>query len=219
MAQGIPTPAAEAGADDEEIALLQALLDRLPPPLQPPDVSALDGYLCGVLLQPNKVREGEWLPWVFDIEGRPPPPSPDAGRVADMVRGRATFLGRAIVARQWFDPWVFELEGQTSVAESMLPWVAGFAAAMEHFPGLMRIDDPQMLEPLALLYMHFDGEDLDDAEALLGMIELLEPPQDLGEAVQDIVRSVMLMADVVHPVGTRPGQRRARRMPAARRRR
>jgi uncharacterized protein len=80
-----------------------------------------------------------------------------------------------------------------------LPWVAGFAAAMDRFPALSAINDPELLEPLALLYLHFAPEDLEDADALLAVIEEIEPPPDLAEAVQDIVRAVMLIADVSRP--------------------
>ena len=73
-----------------------------------------------------------------------------------------------------------------------------------------------MLEPLALIYMHFDPQDLDDADALLQMIDTLEPPSDLGEAVQDLVRSVMLLADVTRPLA--PVRRPRRVVPGARRR-
>jgi uncharacterized protein len=80
---------------------------------------------------------------------------------------------------------------------------------MDRFPGLMRFDDVQLLEPLALIYMHFDAQDLEDADALQQMIDTLEPAADLGEAVQDIVRSVMLLADVTRPrsSGVRPKMR------------
>jgi uncharacterized protein len=81
----------------------------------------------------------------------------------------------------------------------VLPWVAGFAAALDRFPGLMQIGDPQLLEPLALIYLHFDADDLEDADALQEVIDTLEPPSDLAEAVQDLVRSVMLLADVTRP--------------------
>ncbi len=50
--------------------------------------------------------------------------------------------------------------------------------------------------------MHFDAQDLEDADALQQMIDTLEPPADLGEAVQDIVRSVMLLADIARPAVT-----------------
>ena len=42
--------------DEQDIQLLQELLDRVPEPLQPLDVSALDGFLCGLLLQPDDIQ-------------------------------------------------------------------------------------------------------------------------------------------------------------------
>ena len=55
--------------DDEDLARLDTLLQSLPAPLEPLDVSALDGYLCGVLLQPRPVPVEAWLPRAADIEG------------------------------------------------------------------------------------------------------------------------------------------------------
>jgi uncharacterized protein len=185
--------------DDNEIALLQVLLDRVPQPLQPLDVSAVDGFLCGVLLQPNAVEVSCWWPSVTDVDGRSLPQGFDARDLQGLVLRRFAQLDQAIAARQWFDPWVFEMDAQTSPSETVLPWIAGFAAAMERFPDLMRIDDARLMEPLALLYLHFDPDDLEDAQALQDLIDTLEPPADLGEAVQDIVRSLMLIADITRP--------------------
>ena len=39
--------------DDREIEELQALLDSVPAPFEPLDVSSLDGFLCGVIVQPR----------------------------------------------------------------------------------------------------------------------------------------------------------------------
>jgi uncharacterized protein len=206
-----PLPADE-GLDDSQLQQLQAELDRVPAPLQPLDVSALDGYLCGVLLQPGSIAAAQWLPMVTDIEARRLPPGFDAGRLHTLVRRRHAQLQAAISARRWFDPWVFELEPDASPSECLLPWVAGFAAAMEHFPALMQLRDARPLEPLALIYMHFDATDLEDADALSAEIETLEPPADLAEGVQDIVRSVMLLADVSHPpAAAAAGTKRRRR--------
>jgi uncharacterized protein len=208
----LPTADAQSvPLDEQEIQQLQDQLDRVPEPLLPLDVSAVDGFLCGLLLQPNDIDAARWLPCITDVEARALPAGFDALTLHALVQRRHEQLRRAIAARQWFDPWVFELEAQASPSECVLPWVAGFAAAMERFPGLMRGDDAQLLEPLALIYMHFDAQDLEDADALQQMIDTLEPPADLGEAVQDIVRSVMLLADVTRPVGriARPRTRRA----------
>lgn len=195
----------------DELQQLQDLLDQVPEPLAPLDVSALDGFLCGLLLQPNDIEPRNWLPCITDVEARALPADFDAAPLHTLVLQRQQQLRRAIAARQWFDPWIFELDEPASVSECMLPWVAGFAMAMERFPGLMRSDDARLLEPLALIYLHFDAEDLDDAKALQAAIDTLEPPADLAEAVQDLVRSIMLLADVTRPLKpSTPGRTRRR---------
>ena len=194
--------------DEQDIQRLQDLLDQVPEPLQPLDVSAVDGFLCGLLLQPNDVAVARWLPCMTDLEARALPAGFDLSPLQALVLRRHGQLQRAISARQWFDPWIFELDEEASVSECVLPWVAGFAAAMDRFPGLMQVDDPQLLEPLALIYLHFDAQDLEDADALQQVIDTLEPPADLGEAVQDMVRSLMLMADITRPLARTPVSRR-----------
>jgi uncharacterized protein len=184
---------------DDDIARLQSLLDAVPPPLQPLDISALDGFLCGVLLQPRPVPAAQWQRWVLDIEGRPLPAGAGAEELLALAGRRHAELDRAIAQRQWFDPWIYQLEDSAEVADSVLPWVAGFAAATDAFPALMAVEHPDLIEPLALLFMHFGEDDLEDADALIEVIHTLEPPADLAEAVQDVVRALMLIADVTRP--------------------
>ena len=191
-----PGPAPLADVDIER---LQALLEALPAPLEPLDVMALDGFLCGVILQPRPVPAAQWQARVLDVDGRPLPPGADAAPLLALVTRRHAELQQAIDTRDWFDPWIFPLDEDSSPTETVLPWVAGFATALDLFPALMAVDDPELVEPLALLYLHFDPADLEDADALLAVIETLEPPADLAEAVQDIVRALMLIADVTRP--------------------
>ena len=218
---------------DADLARLEHLLGSLPSPLQAMDLSALDGYLCGVLLQPRPVTVAQWWPTVLDVDGRAAPDNAATRELQQLVLRRHGELNRVIGERQWFDPWIFASDDEdetpapsededgdaggdaevdpVQAAQAVLPWVAGFAAAMEHFPQLMAMDDGELVEPMALLFMHFDANDLEDADALLAMIETLEPPADLAEAVQDIVRALMLIADVTRP------RRLAELRPAARR--
>ncbi len=204
--------------DDADIERLQLLLDAVPAPLEALDVSALDGFLAGVLLQPKPVPPEQWLRWVTDVEGRPAPAGPALDELQALVRRRHAEVDHAIARRDWFDPWIFPLDDDENsldhspdedppTQDAVLPWVAGFAAAMDAFPALMDHPDPALIEPLALLYLHFDPEDLEDADALLAVIETLEPPADLAEAVQDLVRALMLMADVTRPRAAAPGLR------------
>jgi uncharacterized protein len=202
---------------DAELQRLQALLDDVPAPLEPLDTMALDGYLCGVLLQPRPVPLADWLPHVADLDGRPLPAGFPAEELFGLVQRRHAELNRAIADRQWFDPWVYQLEEDLSPSDTVLPWVAGFAAAMELFPAVMDSDHPELGEPLALMYRHFAPEDLEDADALQAVIDTLEPPQDLAEAVEDLVRALMLMADVTRPRNAQRPARPARKTGAPRR--
>ncbi|MEF7614260.1 YecA family protein [Aquincola sp. MAHUQ-54] len=197
---------------DDEFAELDGLLATLPAPLEPLECSALDGYLVGVLLQPRPVPAARWLAHVHDVDGRPAPPGTPLDRLHALVLRRHAELNQAIEHRQWFDPWVFELDEEASPSEAVMPWVAGFATAMSLFPALMDLPGPEMLEPLATLFAHLDPEDLEDAEELLAEIETLEPPADMTEAVDGLVRSALLLADVSRPraparPAPRPGAR------------
>ena len=189
---------------DAERDRLEALLDAVPPPLEPFDLSALDGFLVGVLLQPRAVPPARWLPFVPDAEGRSPPPGLALGPLQALVQRRHAELERAIAARQWFDPWVFELEADEQGDEPLpsqvvLPWVAGFSAALEVFPALLQIDDAALREPLAVLYANFEPEDLEDVDDLRELIDEIAPPETVAEAVENLVRCALLLADVSRP--------------------
>lgn len=198
--QAMPTTTPpRAPLNDADLDRLQDLLAAVPAPLEPLDVMALDGYLCGVILQPRLVPAADWLAHVLDLEGRPAPAGHDPAPLFELVRRRHAELQRAIDARDWFDPWIYPDEEEAPPSDSVLPWVAGFAAALDLFPDLMAMDAPELIEPLALVYLHFDPADLEDADALAAVIETIEPPSDLAEAVQDLVRAMMLIADVTRP--------------------
>lgn len=227
MTMPSPTPSSSSSAaplDERDIDELQALLDRTPAPLEPLDVSMVDGFLCGVLLQPQMVPASQWLPHLTDADGRALPASFDAERLQALAMRRHAELNDAIGNRQWFDPWVFEMapagdedaDDSPHETDAVYPWVAGFAAAQEYFGGLMALDARSLTEPLALLYRHLAPDDLEDADDLLAEIETLMPPADLSEAVEELVRAVLLLADVSRPQhglakGTAPGRPAARR--------
>jgi uncharacterized protein len=195
-AGGVPA----APLSDREIDELQGLLDGVPAPFEALDVSALDGFLCGVIVQPKGIAPERWRPFVTDADGRPLPVGFDANRLLALVARREAELRAAIERRAWFDPWVFELAGEPAAApegiDAVYPWVAGFAAALETFPGLLGHDEADLIEPLALLYRHLGADDLEDADALRAEIDSLEPPADLAAAVEEIVRATLLLADV-----------------------
>jgi uncharacterized protein len=186
---------------DLDIDELQQLLDAVPAPLEPLDVPSLDGFLCGILVQPERVPSERWLPCITDQDGRSLPRGHDATRLHQLAQRRYVELDAAIGRREWFDPWIFELDGdQGRAVEAVYPWVAGIAAALELFPGVMHLPAALTLEPLALLYRHLDAIDLEDADELLAEIETLEPVAYLEDAVEGLVRATLLLADVTRPL-------------------
>lgn len=193
---------------DAERDRLETLLDALPPPLEPLDLSALDGFLVAVLLQPRPVPRERWLAQVLDVDGRKPPPGLKLDELTALVQRRLAELERAISARQWFDPWIFEVQDEggdePSPSQLVLPWVAGFSAALEAFPALLQIDDAALREPLAVLYAHFDPQDLEDVDDLRELIDEIAPPESLAEAVEGLVRCTLLLADVSRPRAPAP---------------
>ncbi len=209
------TPAAAIRPLSEaELEQLQQMLDGVPAPLESLDVSMLDGFLVGVLLQPKAVPAFQWSRHVLDSdEGRSPPAGFDSHALMALVKRRHQELNQAISQRQWFDPWVFELEEDADPSEVVFPWVAGFSLACELYPELMRQQAADLLEPLANLFRHIDPEDLEDADELLEEIETLEPPADLEEAVESLVSACLMLADI-----TRPQAKPLAQKPPARRR-
>lgn len=213
---------------EAELDGLQALLDEVPAPLEPLDVTMLDGFLCGVLVQPQRVPDHRWLPFVTDADGRPLPPGFPAAAIHRLAQRRHAELDAAIARRDWFDPWVFELdldpddghraagdraEGEAEIdgddtpaeVEAVYPWVAGFVTALDHFPALMDRGGPALNDALVLLYRHLDPDDLEDADDILDAIEQLEPPENLGVAVEELVRATLLLADLGRPLAPRAG--------------
>jgi uncharacterized protein len=171
-----------------------------------------------VLVQPRAIPRARWLPHVTDVDGRALPTRFAVSRLHELALRRHAELNDAIARRQWFDPWVFELSAEdggdedASETDAVYPWVAGFATALELFPDLMALDGQRLTEPLALVYRHLAPDDLEDADELLAEIEQLEPPADLSEAVEELVRATLLLADISRPVRARsasPGRRRA----------
>src|SRR2546422_725257 len=84
-----------------------------PAPLEPCDAVMLDGFLCGVLVQPVLIEPATWLPHVFDFEGQPLPDDVDAqwlARTESLILRRHAALNRAMVEDGWFNPLILEFD-------------------------------------------------------------------------------------------------------------
>jgi uncharacterized protein len=210
-----PTPSAARDLTDAEFAELDDLLQQTPEPLQPVDAVMLDGFLCGVLVQPVLLQPEDWLPYVFDFDGEPRPDSVDAAwreRTTAMVLRRHGALNRAMVEDGWFDPLVLEfddeqppeppadggpdpLAGLSPVSQSLMPWVAGFQHAALSFPELSEMPDDAVMAALARLYRHLPAE-TDEEREVVALLDKEHPLATLDEAMEELVVTVADLYDL-----------------------
>jgi len=188
--------AAAVDLNQDEIGELDALLAAIPEPLEPLDAVMLDGFLCGVLVQPQLVDVDEWLPYVFDAGGHrwgEAEPGPEQRRARALVLRRHAAINRSLAERGDFDPLLLEPspdnadEQQRAAADpigAMLsPWVAGFEQAVQLLPALVELDDAQVRAALARIIAF--GPAADDAKT-----RKAKPAATLEQAIEVIVAGV-----------------------------
>jgi uncharacterized protein len=215
--------AAEQDLSDAEFAELDDLLAQVPEPLEPLDAVMLDGFLCGVLVQPELVADDAWLPFVFDAGGHrwgEAEPSPEQRRARSLILRRHAALNRAIAEFGAFDPFVLEpIADEASsgteaapaapdaepeapldpIGAALLPWVAGFEQALHLLPGLADLDDPAVTTILARLFRFLPESD-DDPHGIFALIERERPLGSLDEAIAEVVACVADLYELTAPL-------------------
>lgn len=211
-----PPPASAKPLSDREITELDELLLGLPEDRDPLDVAMLDGFLVGVLLQPDTVDPARWLPLVFDGEGRAVAfPGGEAARqrAIELVTRRERELAAHIAAREPFDPILFDTDGDARPDENaggytaLEPWVIGFVSALDAFPALndqLERDDAGIGALIGIL-RHLPLEADDDAATAEAMrleraaLDRDSPLTGLDDAIDDLVYRVLDIADLSRP--------------------
>ena len=209
---------------DAEFAELDELLAATPEPLEPLDVVMLDGYLCGLLVQPVLLAPAQWLPPVFDIDSRPLPADHDPAwqaRCAELILRRHAALNRAMVEDGWFDPLVLEpddeaegaVEAETAAApaaagegadadvelgpisQALMPWVAGFQHATLCFPDLLELPEDDVALAVARLFRHLPTE-TDEEREVVATLDREFPLATLDDAIEELVVTVADLSDL-----------------------
>ena len=202
-------PAALVDLSDAEFQELDELLAATPEPLLAMDAVMLDGYLCGLLVQPMLIAPQQWLPWVFDAEGRSLPEAGDQvahERAQALTLRRHTALNRALLDDAWFHPLILEDADEAdddaddaaalnAVSRALLPWVAGFQDACARFPALLELDDPAVAPALARLFRHLPAE-TDEERELIATLDRELPLATLDDAIEELVAAVADLANL-----------------------
>jgi uncharacterized protein len=106
---------------DAEFLELDELLAAIPEPLEPLDVVMLDGFLCGVIVQPTLLDADAWLPYAFDAGGHrwgEAEPAPEQQRARALILRRYAALNRSIAEHGSFDPFILEADEEADRTEA-----------------------------------------------------------------------------------------------------
>ncbi len=195
---------------DAEFDELDALLQATPAPLEPLDMLMLDGYLVGVLVQPRVLLPDEWLPPVFDLEGRALPRDSDPAwlaRCRTLIERRLQALNAAISEDGWFDPLVVDTDRappaseydpvQSPISRALLPWAAGLHWAQERWSDLSDSEDDAVASALARIYRHLPAETDEDRE-IVALLEREHPLATLDDGIEDLVLAAVDLWDLTH---------------------
>jgi uncharacterized protein len=207
-------PAPTTDLSEAEFRELDDLLAAAPEPLAAMDTVMLDGYLCGMIVQPERIAAERWLPWVLDAQGRAFASDPawsEYPRARALMLRRHAALMRAIEGEQgWFDPFILEFDADDESSEEaeddalaalnpisrpLAPWVAGFHFACTTFDGLIEQDEPAIATTLARLWRHLPIEEESERE-LVALMDRELPLASLDEAMADLVIAVAELAEL-----------------------
>ncbi len=194
--------------NEAEFRELDELLAAVPEPLEPLDAVMLDGFLCGVIVQPRLVAADEWLPFVFDAGGHrwgEAEPGPEQQRARVLILRRHSALNRSIAEFGGFDPFVLEplpaeanaTEGVDAIHDPLSHWVLGFDQALQLRPELFELLDPEVDSALAkvLRFLPEDASKKTDEPAAGAA-----PIASLDAAIFEVVAAVADLYDITAPL-------------------
>ena len=208
-----PLAASAQDLSDAEFAELDALLAGIPEPLEPLDAVMLDGFIAGVLVQPELIDAERWLPHVFDAGGHrwgESEPEPEQLRARELIARRYAAMNRALVEFGSFDPLILEPDeaepdapaapapGEPpldATTRAVLPWVAGFEFAASIFPALYALDDDAVATTLTRLYRFLPAEGAEE-EATAALLAKERPIASLDAAIEEMTVCVAELYDL-----------------------
>jgi uncharacterized protein len=202
-----------AALTDAELDRLEGLLGAAPAPLQPLGAVELDGFLCGVLVQPQRLDAAQWLPVALGAS-EPGVRLEDVDRdwlaqVAPLVQRHHDALRETIVEHGGFDP---VLPGQALDAPEedpdlgepsrvLWPWVAGFALAQASFAALDELAqaDTELAALLERLWRHLPAASEYERDAR-DALNRERPMPTVAAAIDDLVAAVVELSDRTEPL-------------------
>jgi uncharacterized protein len=204
----------------QELDQLDDLLGNAPEGLEPMDTAMLDGFLCGMLVQPEVQPLASFLPRVLMPDESPLPEGVDPvwlKRVTALIERRHVALRRALAEDQWFDPIVIQFdEGDENgdqvfdkdddvfnalpvYSKPLVPFASGFVTALNTLPnGLLSFIDDDSAAAIDRVMRHLPAE-TGEERAVNDALDIERPLKTLDDAVEDLVLAVVELDALTEP--------------------
>lgn len=214
-----------------DIDRLGELLAKIPEPFIPMEADMLDGYLTALALMKNPPSQQDWMPLIFDLEGRERAqlPEPEHSELRKLILRRGGQLENAILSEKPIDPIIYEvedeegnaIEGQEGI-EALSSFSNGFSAACSLWPELIKNQNKAVQAALVgiLRYETKDEEEADEeTHTILSDIDESVAFMNLDEAVADLEACVQEIAEITRAEDIAAQQKASRPRPGVKRRR
>ena len=189
---------------DEEFVEIGELLALMPEPYESMEPDRMDGFLTAIALLPEPVAPSEWMPFVFDEEGRSDAALTDSNKqhdLEDLVYRRMRNIER----------------GWEAIA-ALEPFAAGFLEAINRWEGLKDTNDEMIDSALLGILRHLPANLLGDLAQIKEDLDFESPLENIKDALEDVAESVAEIAAVTRgftsktkPSKVKGGQRSGRR--------
>ncbi len=188
------TPAA---LSEDEFAELDELLAEIGEEHRAMAADEADGFLTGLLLNPQEASPDEWIGYVLDENGRTPEELDEDTlyRLEDLLYRRYLEIDRQLAARNPLDPVILEDE-EDEASDELTPFAIGFLTSMKTFPGLLEVDAPEVRGALVGILRHLPEELQGDLEETIRKVNEESPLDGSAEALDDLVACVAEIAEV-----------------------
>ena len=213
---------------DEEFVEIGELLALMPEPYESMEPDRLDGFLTAIALLPEPVAPSEWMPFVFDEEGRSDAALTDSNKqhdLEDLVYRRMRNIERTLAACDPIDPIIYDVEdergrpiGGWEAIAALEPFAAGFLEAINRWEGLKDTNDEMIDSALLGILRHLPANLLGDLAQIKEDLDFESPLENIKDALEDVAESVAEIAAVTRgftsktkPSKVKGGQRSGRR--------
>ena len=193
---------------DEEFVEIGELLALMPEPYESMEPDRMDGFLTAIALLPEPVAPSEWMPFVFDEEGRSDAALTDSNKqhdLEDLVYRRMRNIERT-------------LAGGWEAIAALEPFAAGFLEAINRWEGLKDTNDEMIDSALLGILRHLPANLLGDLALIKEDLDFESPLENIKDALEDVAESVAEIAAVTRgftsktkPSKVKGGQRSGRR--------